>query len=83
MIVFRSQQTAGRWKDLYIDACVMRLRAWQPGQQWTQYLGMPIEVGNMQVKLGAALFSDGSTWGDPHRLAKLLTHHGSCQWPGS
>ncbi len=83
MIVFRGQQTAGRWKDLYVDACVMRLRAWQPGQQWTQYLGMPIEVGNMQVKLGAALFSDGSTWGDPHRLAKLLTHHGSCQWPGS
>jgi hypothetical protein len=81
MLVSRGQQMRGRWKDLYVDACVMRLRVWQSEQQWAQYLGMPIEVGNIQVKLGAALFSDDSPWGNPHRLALLLAHHGRCTGP--
>jgi hypothetical protein len=83
MLVFQGAQTAGRWKDSDVDACLEHRPAWQPGQQWTKYIGMPIEVGNIRIKLGAAIFSDGSTWGDPHRLAKLKQHRGSCQWPGS
>jgi hypothetical protein len=83
MLVFRGAQTAQRWKESDVDACLEHRPAWQPGQQWTKYIGMPIQVGNIEIFLGAAIFSDGSTWGNPHRLAKLKAHRGSCQWPGS
>jgi hypothetical protein len=83
MLVFRGAQTAQRWKDSDVDACLEHRVAWQPGQQWTKYLGMPIQVGNIEIFLGAAIFSDGSTWGNPGRLAKLKAHRGNCQWPGS
>ena len=83
MLVFRGAQTAQRWKDSDVDACLEHRAAWQPGQQWTKYLGMPIQVGNIEMFLGAAIFSDGSTWGNPERLAKLKAHRGNCQWPGS
>ena len=83
MLVFRGAQTAQRWKESDVDACLEHRTAWQPGQAWNKYIGMPIEVGNIQIFLGAAIFSDGSTWGSPQRLAKLKAHRGNCQWPGS
>jgi len=83
MLVFRGAQTGQKWKDSDVDACLEHRSAWQPGQQWSKYLGLPIQVGNIEMFLGAAIFSDGSTWGNPHRLAKLKAHRGTCQWPGS
>jgi hypothetical protein len=83
MLVFRGAQTAQRWKESDVDACLEHRLAWQPGQKWSKYIGLPIQVGNIEIALGAAIFSDGSTWGDPHRLAQLKAHRGTCQWPGS
>jgi hypothetical protein len=83
MLVFRGAQTGQRWKESDVDACLEHRPAWQPGQRWTKYIGLPIQVGNIEIFLGAAIFSDGSTWGTPHRLAQLKAHRGSCQWPGS
>lgn len=82
MLVMRSKQTAERWMDTEVDACLQHRAPWQPGQQWSQNLGIPLAVGNLEVNLGAAIFTDGSTWGTPTRLAKLKTHRGDCQWPG-
>ncbi len=82
MLVNRGKQTAQRWMDREVDACLDHRPPWQPGQQWTENLGIPLAVGNIEVFLGAAIFSDGSTWGSPTRLAKLKAHRGNCQWPG-
>jgi hypothetical protein len=81
MLVFRGAQTAQRWKDSDVDACLEHRPPWQPGEKWTKMIGMPIQVGNIQVGLGAAIFSDGSMWGTPERLAKLKANRGSCEWP--
>ncbi len=83
MLVSRSRETGGKLKDTYVDACLDHRQAWQPGQYWTSYVGLRLAVEPIHVQIGAALFSDGSTWGDPHRLAKLIQHRGNCKWPGS
>ncbi len=83
MLLWRSSQTNGKLKDVYVDACLDHMPAWQPGHQWAKDLGLPIANVGLQVQVGAALFSDGSTWGDPHRLAKLIQHRGNCKWPGA
>jgi hypothetical protein len=49
LLVVRGKQTAQRWKDWSVDACLQHRPAWQPGQQWTQNLGIPIAVGNVDV----------------------------------
>jgi hypothetical protein len=44
---------------------------------------MLVTVRQMEAHVGAAIFTDGSGWGDAKRLAKLKQHRGSCQWPGA
>ena len=83
MVVFRDAQTNGKWTDLFLDACLDHKAAWQPSQSWIHGFGLPIAVQKMEAYVGAAIFSDGSTWGNAHRLAKLKQHRGNCQWPGS
>lgn len=79
----RGRQTNGQWKVFYQDACLAHRQAWQPGEQWNTRAGIPLQVLPIEAKAGAALFSDGSTWGKPHLLGKLKAHRGSCKWPGS
>jgi hypothetical protein len=83
MLVFRGAQTAQRWKESDVYACVEHPPAWQPGQQWAKVIGHPLQVGRIEISPGAAVFADGSTWGDPHRLAQLKSRRGNCEWPGS
>lgn len=83
MVVYRNSVTAGVWHDAFVDACLDHHAAWQPNQQWQRGFGMLVTVRQMQAYVGAAIFTDGSTWGDAKRLEKLRRHRGSCQWPGS
>jgi hypothetical protein len=83
MVVYRNGATAGVWHDAFVDACVDHHAAWQPNQQWRRGFGMLVSVRQMEAYVGAALFTDGSVWGDAKRLAKLKQHRGSCQWPGA
>jgi hypothetical protein len=69
--------------DLDVYACVEHPPAWPPGQRWVKMIGHPVQVGNIEISLGAAVFTDGSTWGNPHRLAQLKSRRGNCEWPGS
>jgi hypothetical protein len=79
----RDASTDGKWQTVYVDACLGHHSAWQPGAQWSQQLGIRIAVRKVEVQLEAAIFTDGSTWGDPQRLGELKVHRGNCQWPGS
>jgi len=83
MVVYRNGVTAGVWRDAFVDACVDHHAAWQPNQQWRRGFGMLVTVRQMEAYVGAAIFADGSEWGDAKRLAKLKQHRGSCQWPGT
>jgi hypothetical protein len=83
MVVYRNGATSGVWRDAFVDACVDHHAAWQPNQQWRRGFGMMVTVRQMEAYVGAAIFTDGSEWGDAKRLAKLKQHRGSCQWPGS
>jgi hypothetical protein len=83
MVVYRNGVTAGVWRDAFVDACLDHHAAWQPNQQWRRGFGMVVTVRRMEAYVGAAIFTDGSTWGDAKRLAKLKQHRGSCQWPGA
>jgi hypothetical protein len=83
MVVYRNAATAGVWHDAFVDACVDHHAAWQPNQQWRRGFGMLVSVRKMEAHVGAAIFTDGSTWGDAKRLAELKQHRGSCQWPGA
>jgi hypothetical protein len=83
MVVYRNGATAGVWRDAFVDACVDHHAAWQPNQQWRREFGMLVTVRQMEAYVGAAIFTDGSEWGDAKRLAKLKQHRGSCQWPGA
>ncbi len=83
MVVYRNSVTAGIWRDALVDACVDHHPAWQPNQQWRQGYGTLLTVRQMQAYVGAAIFTDGSEWGDAKRLAELKQHRGSCQWPGA
>jgi hypothetical protein len=83
MVVYRNGATAGVWHDAFVDACLDHHAAWQQNQQWRRGFGMLVTVRQMQAYVGAAIFTDGSTWGDAKRLAKLKQHRGSCQWPGA
>jgi len=82
MVVYRNGATAGVWHDAFADACVDHHAAWQPNQQWRREFGMLVTVRQMQAYVGAAIFTDGSEWGDAKRLAKLKQHRGACHWPG-
>lgn len=83
MVVYRNGATSGVWHDAYVDACVDHHAAWQPNQQWRREFGMLVTVRQMEAYVAAALFTDGSEWGDAKRLARLKQHRGSCQWPGA
>ncbi len=83
MVVYRNSVTAGVWHDAFVDACLDHQAAWQPNQQWRRDFGMLVTVRQMQAYVGAAIFTDGSEWGDAKRLAKLKKHRGSCHWPGA
>jgi len=83
MVVYRNGATAGVWRDAFVDACVDHHAAWQPNQQWRREFGMLVTVRQMEAYVGAAIFTDGSEWGDAKRLVKLKQHRGSCQWPGA
>jgi hypothetical protein len=83
MVVYRNGATAGVWRDAFVDACVDHHAAWQPNQQWRRGFGMLVTVRQMEAFVGAAIFTDGTQWGDAKRLAKLKQHRGSCQWPGA
>jgi hypothetical protein len=83
MVVYRNGATSGVWRDAFVDACVDHHAAWQPNQQWRRGFGMMVTVRQMEAYVGAAIFTDGSEWGDAKRLAKLKQHRGSCQWSGA
>jgi len=83
MVVYRNAATSGVWHDAFVDACVDHHAAWQPSQQWRREFGMMVTVRQMEAYVGAAIFTDGSEWGDAKRLAKLKQHRGSCHWPGA
>jgi hypothetical protein len=70
-------------KTLAVDACLEHHAAWQPREQWTRPAGLLTQIGNLHLDLGAAIFTDGSTWGNPKLLGKLKARRGGCQWPGT
>jgi hypothetical protein len=83
MVVYRNGATAGVWHDAFVDACVDHHAAWKQNEQWRRGFGMLVTVRQMDAYVGAAIFTDGSEWGDAKRLAKLKQRRGSCHWPGA
>jgi hypothetical protein len=83
MVVYRNEVTRGIWKDRYVDACLDHHAAWQQNQQWREEFGMRVTIRKMDAYVGAAIFTDGTTWGDSKRVANLKRRRGSCHWPGA
>jgi len=83
MVVYRNGVTRGAWHDRFVDACVDHHAAWQQNKQWSDTFGTRLTILQMDAYVGAAIFTDGSTWGDAKRVAKLKQRRGSCKWPGA
>jgi len=76
MVVYRNGTNwggAGIWSDIPIDACLQHHAAWQPKEQWQQDFGSrdAMPGRRMDAYVGAAIFTDGSTWGDATILGRL------------
>lgn len=48
---------------------------------WERMNGLTVR--QMQAYVGAAIFTDGTEWGNAKRLAERKKRRGRCQWPGA
>jgi hypothetical protein len=80
MVFHHAKNGPDHWGEAF-DMCLYHRPPIPPAKGYTspeivEYDGKTDEV------VTAALFADGSTWGDPQHVAQLKARHASCDWPG-